>query len=80
MFNLLIKLMPDDSADSVAVQKQILKIFFALTQYVLPLDLISRYTIFLQQNSGIDYQEWCSEEKFEINWQLFPPFLNTFFT
>ena len=49
--------MPDDSADSVAVQKQILKIFFALTQYVLPLDLISRYTIFLQQNSGIDYQE-----------------------
>ena len=46
MFNLLIKLMPDDSADSVAVQKQILKIFFALTQYVLPLDLISRYTIF----------------------------------
>ena len=38
--------MPDDSADSVAVQKQILKIFFALTQYVLPLDLISRYFFF----------------------------------
>ena len=30
------------SQDSVSVQKQILKIYFALTQYVLPLDLITR--------------------------------------
>ncbi|XP_023343856.1 importin-7 isoform X3 [Eurytemora carolleeae] len=42
IYTLMVQMMPDDSADSVAVQKQILKIFFALTQYVLPLDLISR--------------------------------------
>lgn len=36
------QLLGDDSQDSVAVQKQILKIYFALTQYVLPLDLITR--------------------------------------
>ena len=30
------------SQQSVAVQKQILKIYFALTQYVLPLDLITK--------------------------------------
>ena len=30
------------SQDSVSVQKQILKIYFALTQYVLPLDLITK--------------------------------------
>ena len=31
-----------DSQDSVTIQKQILKIYFALTQYSLPLDLISK--------------------------------------
>ncbi len=36
------QLLPDDSQSSVAVQKQILKIYFALTQFVLPLDLITR--------------------------------------
>lgn len=41
-FTKLFQLLPDDSQTSVAVQKQILKIFFALTQYVLPLDLITR--------------------------------------
>jgi len=42
IYSVLVQLMPDDSSDSVAVQKQILKIYFALTQYVLPLDLISK--------------------------------------
>jgi hypothetical protein len=37
-----VQLLPDDSQSSVAVQKQILKIYFALTQFVLPLDLITR--------------------------------------
>ena len=32
----------DESQDAVSVQKQILKIYFALTQYVLPLDLITK--------------------------------------
>ncbi|XP_014261678.1 importin-7 isoform X2 [Cimex lectularius] len=39
---LCIRLLPDDSEQSVALQKQILKIYFALTQYVLPLNLITR--------------------------------------
>lgn len=42
VYGILVQLMPDDSFSSVAVQKQILKIYFALTQYVLPLDLISK--------------------------------------
>lgn len=37
-----VHLLPDTSDLSVLVQKQILKIFFALVQYFLPLDLISR--------------------------------------
>ena len=32
----------DQNQDSVSIQKQILKIYFALTQYVLPLDLITK--------------------------------------
>jgi len=42
IYQLVVQLLPDESQTAVAVQKQILKIFFALTQYVLPLDLISR--------------------------------------
>lgn len=41
---LYVRLLPDDSESSVSLQKQILKIFFALTQYTLPLDLITRET------------------------------------
>lgn len=39
---LILRLLPDPSEQSVLLQKQILKIFFALTQYSLPLDLISK--------------------------------------
>ncbi|XP_020286261.1 importin-7 [Pseudomyrmex gracilis] len=42
MYQLMLRLLPDPSEQSVLLQKQILKIFFALTQYVLPLDLITR--------------------------------------
>jgi len=42
LYTIVTQLLGDDSQDSVAVQKQILKIYFALTQYVLPLDLITR--------------------------------------
>lgn len=42
MYSLCMRLLPDQSEQSVLLQKQILKIFFALTQYSLPLDLISR--------------------------------------
>ncbi|XP_077868643.1 importin-7 isoform X2 [Saccoglossus kowalevskii] len=38
------QLLPDASEPSVLMQKQILKIFFALIQYNLPLDLITRET------------------------------------
>jgi len=42
IYNLICQLLPDDSQDSVTIQKQILKIYFALTQYSLPLGLITR--------------------------------------
>merc|ERR1719460_2036146 len=42
LYGIITQLMPDPSQDSVSVQKQILKIYFALTQYVLPLDLITK--------------------------------------
>ncbi|KAH0535773.1 importin-7 [Cotesia glomerata] len=42
IYELIIRLLPDPSEQSVLLQKQILKIFFALTQYSLPLDLISK--------------------------------------
>ncbi|KAJ4429638.1 hypothetical protein ANN_21839, partial [Periplaneta americana] len=42
MYQLCVRLLPDQSEQSVLLQKQILKIYFALTQYSLPLDLISR--------------------------------------
>ncbi|XP_014206399.1 importin-7 [Copidosoma floridanum] len=44
IYQLILRLLPDDSEQSVLLQKQILKIFFALTQYTLPLDLISKST------------------------------------
>lgn len=42
IYQLIVSLLPDPSEQSVLLQKQILKIFFALTQYSLPLNLISR--------------------------------------
>uniref|UniRef100_A0A1B6E1F9 Importin N-terminal domain-containing protein n=1 Tax=Clastoptera arizonana TaxID=38151 RepID=A0A1B6E1F9_9HEMI len=42
VYSLCCRLLPDQSEQSVLLQKQILKIYFALTQYVLPLDLISK--------------------------------------
>lgn len=42
IYQLIVRLLPDASEQSVLLQKQILKIFFALTQYTLPLDLISK--------------------------------------
>ncbi|KAJ8666896.1 hypothetical protein QAD02_008558 [Eretmocerus hayati] len=42
IYQLIVGLLPDSSEQSVLLQKQILKIFFALTQYTLPLDLISK--------------------------------------
>jgi len=42
LYGIITQLMTDDTQHSVSVQKQILKIYFALTQYVLPLDLITK--------------------------------------
>ncbi|CAG2114643.1 unnamed protein product [Medioppia subpectinata] len=42
MYNLLVGLMPDPSEQSVLLQKQILKIFYALIQYSLPLSLLTK--------------------------------------
>ncbi|KAF4523654.1 hypothetical protein B566_EDAN013249, partial [Ephemera danica] len=42
IYQLIVRLLPDPSEQSVLLQKQILKIFFALTQYSLPLDLVTR--------------------------------------
>lgn len=42
IYNLMVNLMNLQSEQSVLLQKQILKIYFALTQYFLPLDVISK--------------------------------------
>lgn len=44
IYQLILRLLQDPSEQSVLLQKQILKIFFALTQYTLPLELISKET------------------------------------
>lgn len=42
IYALMLRLMSDATEQSVLLQKQILKIYYALTQYALPLDVISR--------------------------------------
>uniref|UniRef100_A0A1A9VN34 Importin N-terminal domain-containing protein n=1 Tax=Glossina austeni TaxID=7395 RepID=A0A1A9VN34_GLOAU len=42
LYQLMVTLMNDQSEQSVLLQKQILKIYYALTQYSLPLDLITK--------------------------------------
>lgn len=42
IYNLIVNLMNDQSEQSVLLQKQVLKIYHALTQHSLPLDLISK--------------------------------------
>lgn len=42
IYELCVRLLPDPSEQSVLLQKQIIKIYFALTQYTLPLDLIGK--------------------------------------
>lgn len=44
MYQLCVQLLPDPSEQSVVLQKLILKTYFVLTQYHLPLDLITRET------------------------------------
>ncbi|KAK9876762.1 hypothetical protein WA026_015003 [Henosepilachna vigintioctopunctata] len=42
LYQLVVRLLPDNSEQSVLLQKEGLKVYFALTQYVLPLELISK--------------------------------------
>lgn len=42
LYQLVVRLLPDASDQSVLLQKEGLKIYFALTQYILPLDLITK--------------------------------------
>ena len=42
IYEILLRAIPDQSAQITEVKKIILKIYFALTQYILPMDLISR--------------------------------------
>lgn len=42
MYQLCVQLLPDQSEQSVLLQKTILKTYFVLTQYTLPLDLITK--------------------------------------
>lgn len=42
LYQLEVRLLPDPSEQSVLLQKEGLKVYFALTQYILPLDLISK--------------------------------------
>ncbi|XP_017479021.1 PREDICTED: importin-7 [Rhagoletis zephyria] len=47
IYQLMVNLMNDQSEQSMLLQKQILKIYYALTQYTLPLDLITKETFSL---------------------------------
>ncbi|XP_068617369.1 importin-7 [Battus philenor] len=42
MYNLIVNLQPDESMESVLIQKLILKCFYGLTKYNLPLELITK--------------------------------------
>ncbi|XP_053624286.1 importin-7 [Plodia interpunctella] len=42
MYNLIVNLQADQSTESVLIQKQILKCFYGLIKYILPLDLITK--------------------------------------
>jgi len=42
IYQLMVRLLAEQSEQSVLLQKQILKIYYALTQYSLPLDLITK--------------------------------------
>ncbi|XP_044268843.1 importin-7 [Tribolium madens] len=42
LYQLIVRILPDASDQSVLLQKEGLKIYFALTQYMLPLDLITK--------------------------------------
>ncbi|XP_050360804.1 importin-7 [Nymphalis io] len=42
MYNLIVNLQADQSMESVLIQKQILKCFYGLIKYILPLDLITK--------------------------------------
>lgn len=42
LYQLEVRLLPDPAEQSVLLQKEGLKVYFALTQYILPLDLISK--------------------------------------
>lgn len=44
IYQLMLNLMNDQSEASVLMQKQVLKIYYALTQFSLPLDLITKET------------------------------------
>lgn len=42
LYQLVVRLLPDQSEQSVLLQKEALKVYFALTQYTLPLDFITK--------------------------------------
>ncbi|KAJ2954128.1 hypothetical protein O0L34_g2350 [Tuta absoluta] len=42
MYNLMVTIQPDQSVESVLIQKQILKCFYGLVKYILPLELITK--------------------------------------
>ncbi|XP_073956542.1 importin-7 msk [Choristoneura fumiferana] len=42
LYNLIVNLQSDQSVESVLIQKQILKCFYGLIKYILPLDLITK--------------------------------------
>lgn len=42
LYQLVVRLLPDQSDHAVLLQKEALKVYFALTQYTLPLDLITK--------------------------------------
>ncbi|CAB0029281.1 unnamed protein product [Trichogramma brassicae] len=68
IYQLIVRILPDPSEQSVLLQKQILKIFYALTQYTLPLDLISKeiFTQWMDIIRQVADRPIPSEQSFEF--------------
>lgn len=79
IYQLMLRLLPDQTEQFVLLQKQILKIFFALTQYTLPLDLLTKQ-VFTQWMDIIrqvtdrpvppetNYSDLDDDERAELPW------------
>lgn len=77
LYQMVVRLLNDESEQAVLLQKESLKVFFALTQYTLPLDLITReiftnWMTICQQVAGRDVPPAAlipdEDERADLSW------------